>query len=139
MTEDSIDFQPISGKNAEDDQIRHLFRVSVSLMDDIWVNFGGNEYLVTNLSQAGVAVIVGSCCEFDSGRIIADARLRIGDVHITGVCAKAIHCSVHDSGSFQFGFQWVDMSTENKKTLEQVLGQLKVKALKVKDLFEEHP
>jgi len=139
MSEDSIDFQPISGENTEDGQVRHLFRVSVSLIDDVWVNFGGNEYLVTNLSLTGVAVIVSSCREFDSGRIIADARLRIGDVHITGVCAKAIHCSVHDSGSFQFGFQWVDMSTENKKTLEQVLGQLKVKALKVKDLFEEHP
>nr|WP_320014218.1 PilZ domain-containing protein [uncultured Desulfobacter sp.] len=139
MTEDFIDFQPISGENTEEGQVRHLFRVSVSLVDDIWVNFGGNKYLVTNLSPTGVAIIVSSCREFDSGQIIADAWLRIGDVHITGVCAKAIHCSVHDSGSFQFGFQWVDMSTENKKTLEQVLRQLKEKALKVKDLFEEHP
>ena len=139
MTEDSIDFQPISEENAENGQVRHLFRVSISLIDDIWVDFGGNEYSVTNLSQTGVAVIVSSCREFESGQIIADARLRIGHVHITGLCAKAIHCSVHDSGSFQFGFQWVDMSTENKKTLEQVLRQLKVKALKVKDLFEEHP
>ena len=139
MNEDSIDFQAMSEENAENAQVRHLFRVSISLIDDIWVNFGGNEFLVANLSQTGVAVIVSSCSEFDSGQIIADARLRIGDVHITGLCAKAIHCSVHDSGSFQFGFQWVDMSTGNKKTLEQVLGQLKVKALKVKDLFEEHP
>lgn len=139
MTEDSIDFQPISEENAQNGQVRHLFRVSISLIDDIWLDFGGNEYSVTNLSQMGVAVIVSSCREFESGRIIADARLRIGHVHITGLCAKAIHCSVHDSGSFQFGFQWVDMSTGNKKTLEQVLRQLKVKALKVKDLFEEHP
>lgn len=139
MTENSIDFQPISEENAEDGQVRHLFRVSVSLIDDIWVNFGGNEYLVINLSAGGVAVIVSSRLEFDSGQIIDDAWLRIGDVHIIRGCAKAIHCSVHDSGSFQFGFQWMDMSTENKKMLEQALGQLKVKALKVKDLFEEHP
>ena len=139
MTEDFIDFQPIPGENAEDGQVRHLFRVSVSLIDDIWVNFGGNEYLVINLSATGVAVNVSSCLEVDFDQIIDDAWLRIGDVHITGVCAKAIHCSVHDSGSFQFGFQWVNMSTENKKTLEQVFGQLKVKALKVKDLYEEHP
>ncbi|NDY70658.1 hypothetical protein DO021_02065 [Desulfobacter hydrogenophilus] len=138
MSEDSIDFQPITGKT-EDGQIRHLFRVSVSLTDDIRLIFGGNEYLITNLSATGVAVNVSSCLEFDSGQIIDDVRLRIWDVNITGLCAKAIHCSVHDSGSFQFGFQWVDMNAENKNTLEKALGQLKVKALKVKDLFEEHP
>ncbi|PIE62967.1 MAG: hypothetical protein CSA25_02645 [Desulfobacter postgatei] len=139
MTEDSIEFQPIPGEDAEYGQVRHLFRVSVSIIDDIWVNFGGNEYLVINLSSTGVAVKVNSCLEFDSGQITDDARLRIGDVNITGVCAKAIHCSVHDSGCFQFGFQWVDMTTEHKETLEQAIGQLKVKALIVKDLFEEHP
>lgn len=139
MSEDSIDFQPITGGDTEDDQIRHLFRVSVSLTDDIRVDFGGNEYIVTNLSATGVAVNVSSCLEFDSGQIIDDARLRIGNVNFTGLCAKVIHCSVHDSGSFQFGLQWVDMNAENKKTLGETLGQLKVKALKVKDLFEEHP
>lgn len=139
MSEASIDFQPIPGENTEDGQVRHLFRVAVSLKDDIRVNLGGNEYLVTNLSATGVAVNVNSCLEFDSGQIIDDILLRIGDVSIGGVCAKVIHCSVHDSGSFQFGFQWVDMSAENKKTLEQALRQLKVKALKVKDLFKKHP
>ena len=139
MSEDSIDFQPIPGENTEDGQVRHLFRVAVSSKDNIRINFGGNEYFVTNLSESGVAVNVSSCLEFDSGQIIDDALLRIGDVHITGICAKVIHCSVHDSGSFQFGFQWMDMSAENKNTLAQALGQLKVKALKVKDLFEKHP
>jgi len=139
MNEDSIDFQPITGGNTEDGQIRNLFRVSVSLTDDIRVNFGGNEYIVTNLSVTGVAVNVSSCLEFDSGQIIDDARLKLGNVNITGLCAKVIHCSVHDSGSFQFGFQWVDMNAGNKKMLEKALGQLKIKALEVKDLFEEHP
>jgi hypothetical protein len=113
--------------------------VSVSLIDDIWVDFSGNEYLVTNLSAKGIAVNVSSCLEFYSGQLIYDTRLRIGDIHITEICAKAIHCSVNDSGSFQFGFQWVDLSTESKKMLEQALKQLKAKALKVKDLFGEYP
>lgn len=139
MSEDSIDFQPIPGENTEDGQSRHSFRVPVTLIDDIRVNFGGSEYSVINLSATGVAVNVSSCLEFDAGQIIDDARLRIGAVHITGVRAKVIHCSVHDSGNFLFGFQWVKMSAENKKTLEQVLDRLKIKALKAKDLFEEHP
>jgi len=139
MSEDSINFQPITGGNTEDGQVRNLFRVSVSLTDDVRVNFGGNEYIVTNLSVTGVAVNVSSCLEFESGQIINDARLRIGNVNITELGAKVIHCSVHDSGSFQFGFQWVDMNAENRKTLEKALGQLKVKALEVKDLFKEHP
>lgn len=139
MSEDSIYFQPISGENIIDGKVRHLFRVSVSLTDDIRVHLRGNEYVVTNLSATGVAVIVTSCLEFDSDQIIDDVRLRIGDVHITALCAKVIHCSVHDSGSFKLGFQWVDMSAEDKETLEKTLGELKVKALKVKDLFEEHP
>lgn len=139
MSEDSIDFQPIPRENIGDGQVRRLFRVAVSLKDDIRINLGGNEYLVTNLSGTGVAVNVNSCLEFDSGQIIDDALLRIGDVHIAGICAKVIHCSVHDSGSFQFGFQWVDMSTENQRTLEKALGQLKVKAVKAKDLFKKHP
>ncbi|NWH04298.1 PilZ domain-containing protein [Desulfobacter latus] len=134
MTEDSIDFQPIPEENG---QVRHLFRVPVSLKDDIWINVSENEYLVNNLSAGGVAVIVNSCIEFYFGQIINDARLRIEDLYITGICVKAIHCSVNDSGRFQFGFQWLDMSTENKKMLEQVLEQLKVNALKVKDLFGE--
>ncbi|MGM0654746.1 MAG: PilZ domain-containing protein [Thermodesulfobacteriota bacterium] len=139
MTEDSIDFQPIPGEDPDNGQIRRFFRVSFSLIDDIWVNFSGNEYLVTNLSANGVAVNVSSCLEFYSGQLIYDARLRIGDIHITEICAKAIHCSVNDSGSFQFGFQWMDLNTENKKMLEQALSRLKAKALKVKDLFGEYP
>jgi len=140
MTEDSIDFQPIPGEDPDNGQVRRFFRVSVSLIDDIWVDFSGNEYLVTNLSAKGVAVNVSSCLEFYSGQLIYDARLRIGgDIHITEICAKAIHCSVNDSGNFQFGFQWVDLSTENKKMLEQALKHLKAKALKVKDLFGEYP
>ncbi|WP_020590068.1 PilZ domain-containing protein [Desulfobacter curvatus] len=139
MSEDSIDFQPIPEENTEGGQIRHLFRMSVSLTDDIRANFGENEYLVTNLSETGIAVNVSSCLEFESGQIIDDARLRIGNVNITGLRAKVIHCSVHDSGSFQIGLQWVGMNAENKKILETALGQLKVKALKVQDLFEEHP
>jgi len=139
MSDDSIDFQPMPGENTVDGQIRHLFRVAISLKDDIRVKLGGNEYLVTNLSATGVAINVNSCLEFDSGQIIDEVLLKIGDVHIAGICAKVIHCSVHDSGSFQFGFQWVDMSDENKKNLEQALKQLKVKALKVKDLFKKHP
>ncbi len=114
MSENSIDFQPIP-ENTENEQIRHLFRTPVSLSDDIRVKFGENEYLVTNLSETGIAVNVGSCLEFDSGYVIEDARLRIGDVNITGLCAKVIHCSVHDSGSFQIGFQWVNISSEKKK------------------------
>ena len=139
MSEDSISFQPITGGNTEEGQIRNLFRVAVSLTEDIRLNFGGNEYIVTNLSVTGVAVNVSSCQELDSGQIIDDAWLKIGNVNITRLCAKVIHCSVHDSGSFQFGFQWVDINAENKKKLEKALGELKLKALEVKDLFEEHP
>ncbi|MCG8549573.1 MAG: PilZ domain-containing protein [Desulfobacterales bacterium] len=138
MNEDSIDFQPIP-ENTENTQIRHLFRTPVSLSDNIQVKLGENEYLVTNLSETGIAVNVSSCLEFESGHIIKDAWLRIGDVNITGLCAKVIHCSVNDSGSFQIGFQWVNISSENRETLRNALGQLKVKALEVKDLFEEPP
>lgn len=138
MSEDSIDFQPIPEENNEEGRIRHVFRVSVSLTDDIRAEFGGREYLVTNLSEAGIAVNVDSCLEFDSGRIIDDARLRIGAVHITGLSAKVIHCSVHDSGCFQYGFQWMNMNAENKNKLEKALGRLKLQALIVKDLYEEH-
>ena len=139
MSDDSIDFQSIPEENNKDGQGRHLFRVPISLKDDIRMGLSKNEYVVTNLSATGVAVNVNSCLEFDSGQIIDNARLSIGNVHLAGLRAKVIHCSVHDSGSFQFGLQWVDMSAENKKTLAQALGQLKVKALKVKDLSEELP
>lgn len=139
MSEDSIEFQPIPGENTEDGKIRHVYRVSVSLADDIQVNFGGNQYIVNNLSSSGVAVNVSSCLEFESGQIIDDVGLKIGDLNITGISAKVIHCSVHDSGSFQFGLQWINMSTENKKTLAQALDKLKLKALEVKDLFENPP
>jgi c-di-GMP-binding flagellar brake protein YcgR len=137
MSKDSIEFQPIPGENIEDGQIRHLYRVSVSLADDIRVNFGGNQYVVNNLSASGVAVNVSSCLEFESGQIVDDVGLKIENLNITGLSAKVIHCSVHDSGSFQFGLQWVHMDAENKKTLAQALDQLKAKALKVKDLFED--
>lgn len=137
MSEESIEFQSIPGENAEDGKIRHVYRVSVSLVDDIRIKFGGNQYLVNNLSANGVAVNVSSCLEFDSGQIINDVGLKIGDLNIPGLSAKVIHCSVHDSGSFQFGLQWVNMSPENKKMLAQALDQFKTKALQVKDLFED--
>lgn len=139
MSENSIDFQPMPGENTENGQVRYLFRVPVTLNDDIWMSFGESEYVVTNLSATGIAVNVSSCLEFESGQIIDDIRLRIGDIHLTGICAKVIHCSVHDSGSFQFGLQWMGMSDENKKVLIQALEKLKVNALKVKELSDKHP
>ncbi|WP_321493024.1 hypothetical protein [uncultured Desulfobacter sp.] len=138
MSENSIDFQSIPGENTENGKARDLFRVPVTLNDDIWMSFGESEYLVTNLSANGVAVNVSSCLEFESGQIIDDVQLRIGEVHLAGGCAKVIHCSVHDSGSFQFGLKWMGMSAENKKALAQALGQLKVNALKVKDLSDKN-
>nr|WP_321399235.1 PilZ domain-containing protein [uncultured Desulfobacter sp.] len=139
MSEDSIEFQPIPRENTEDGQTRHVYRVSVSLADDIRVNFGHNQYVVNNLSVKGVAVNVSSCLELESGQIIDDIGLKIGDLNITGLSAKVIHCSVHDSGSFQFGLQWVNLAADNRKTLDQTLDQLKVTALQVKDLFEDPP
>ena len=139
MSEDSIEFQPIPEENTEDGQIRHLYRVAVSLADDIRVHFGENQYILNNLSESGMAVNVSSCLEFESGRIIDNIRLKIGDLNITGLSAKVIHCSVHDSGSFQYGFHWVNMDIEDKKLLEQAIDQLKEKALEVKDLFEDPP
>nr|WP_319491537.1 PilZ domain-containing protein [uncultured Desulfobacter sp.] len=139
MSEDSIEFQPIPGENTEDGQTRHVYRVLVSLADDIRVNFGNNQYVVNNLSVKGVAVNVSSCLELESGQIIDDIGLKIGDFNITGLSAKVIHCSVHDSGSFQFGLQWVNLAADNKKTLDKALDQFKAKALQVKDLFEDPP
>jgi len=137
MSEDSIEFQAIPGENTGDGQIRHLYRVLISLADDIRVNFAENQYIVNNLSESGVAVNVSSCLELESGQIIDNIGLKIGDLNITGLSAKVIHCSVHDSGSFQFGLQWVNMSSENKKMLASAIAQLKTKALEVKDLFED--
>ncbi len=134
MTEDSIDFQPMPGEESESGPIRHLFRVPVSLNDDIQVILGQEAYSVSNLSATGIAVNAKTCFDFNSGQIIENAELRIEDVHLTGLRAKVIHCSVDDSGSFQFGIQWVDMNSDDQKTLDQTLVQLKARALKPDDL-----
>ena len=137
MSEDSIDFQPIPGEESQDMHVRHLFRVPVTLKDGLRIYLSDNDYCVTNLSTTGIAVSVSSCLEFDSGQMIDNVTLRTGDIVFTGLCAKVIHCSVNDSGSFQFGLQWVNMSAEDKNKLAQALEQLKLKALETKDLPEE--
>ena len=139
MTEDSIDFQPMPGEETENGLIRHLFRVPVNLNDDIQVTLGTEVYSVSNLSATGIAVNAKTCFDFTSGQIIENAELKIEAVLLTGLRAKVIHCSVDDSGSFQFGVQWLDMNQENQKTLEQTLVELKARALASEDPADGQP
>jgi len=130
MTENSIEFQLMPGDSQDGERVRHSFRVPASDKDNVLAVFYNKTYTVVNLSPVGIAIHSDSCLEFESGQIIEDAALVLGSQRMSGLSAKVVHCSVHDSGELQFGLAWLNMSLHDKKHLETILDKMKVKVLK---------
>lgn len=137
MTENSIEFQPMPGDEQESETIRNSFRIPASDKDNVLAVFYNKTYTVVNLSKVGIAIHSDSCLEFESGQIIDDAELVLGSRKISGLSAKVVHCSVHDSGELQFGLAWLNMTPEDKSRLETILEQMKVMVLKTGQSPEE--
>lgn len=129
MTDNSLEFQPMPGIDAEADKVRNSFRVPASDKDNVLAVFYQKNYTVVNLSTIGIAISADSCLEFEAGQIIDDAELVIGNQRMKGLTAKVVHCSVHDSGDLQFGLSWVDMSPGDKAQLDAVIEEIKARFL----------
>ena len=123
MTENSLEFGPMPGEDQE--TIRHSFRVPAFNKDNVQAVFYNKAYSVVNISPSGIAIHSDSCLEFEAGQIIDNAVLVLGSRRIKGLSAKVVHCSVHDSGKFQFGLIWLDIEPEDKKCLDGILIQMK--------------
>ena len=130
MTEDSIDFQPLPDALSDETPVRQSFRVPVSDKENILAIINGQTYRVANISESGIAIHADSCLEFESGQILSGTELWLGTERLKDLTGIVVHCSVHDGGFLQFGIQWQGMSGPELKTLANVIGNLKDKALK---------
>lgn len=130
MSENSIEFQPMPGIDSGKDQTRNSYRVPASYREDVQAVFDQKTYPVVNLSNIGIAVRAESYQEFETGQIVENAELVLGDQRLYSLSGKVIHCSAHDSGDPQFGISWVNMASENKDRLNAFIAKLKKEALK---------
>lgn len=130
MTENSVEFQPMSGDNQADEPVRGSFRVPASDKDDVLAVFYDKTYTVINLSPMGIAIRSNSYQDFESGQILNDGVLVLGRRRISGLSAKVVHRSINDAGGLQFGITWLNMDSDEKKHLNAFLDQMKTRVLK---------
>ncbi|OQY53469.1 MAG: hypothetical protein B6230_00105 [Desulfobacteraceae bacterium 4572_89] len=140
MKNESIGFQPISeGKEfgAEKEsaqQVRQLFRIPVSDKEFIQVIIRKQKYFVSDISQKGIGFSIESRLGFQHGEILTNCELKLADkARLNNLTGKVIHCSSTEQGSLQYGIQWINLGNREKKTLKDILSQMKSGALKRND------
>ena len=133
MTEDSIEFAPLSEEISTESGVRTTYRVPVSDKENILARIEGQTYSVANISVSGIAIPAGSCLDFEAGQILEDTELWIGTDRLENLTGKVIHCSVHDGGYLRFGIQWLNLTSGETDFLETAIRQLKKRALKTAD------
>jgi len=140
MKNESIGFQSISegkepGEKKEYEQlVRQSFRIPVSDKEFIQVIIREKKYFVSDISQKGIGFSIDSRLGFEYGEILTHCELRLTDkVRLNNLTARVIHCSSTETGYLQYGIQWIDLGSQEKKTLKEILSQMQSGVLKNND------
>lgn len=129
MNHSSIEFVPMPEDTGQ--QERRFFRVPLDTDESISVHIASVSYPVSDISIGGISIILEDNQAFQIGADLPCCRLDFKDTELSDLTGRIRHCSPCDVGSglWQFGIQWVRMTDSQKKALEQILLQLKKRAL----------
>ncbi|MCA1787277.1 MAG: PilZ domain-containing protein [Desulfobacteraceae bacterium] len=127
MNHSTIEFTPVP--EDVDQPVRHFFRVPVKERESIFVLISSISYPVSDLSQEGVGILVENNQAFQIGETLFPCQLHLKDTQLKDMTGKVVHCSVQDSDFWQFGIQWINLESSQKKVLEQVFSRLKNRVL----------
>lgn len=133
MKKESIEFQLISEGKESGTQVRKIFRIPVSKKESVQVLIKQKKYWVSNISRVGIGISPDSQLELSSGEILVDCELILETASITGLTGKVIHCSFSEFGPLQYGVQWLDLQASQIKSLDDILLQMKTRALEKND------
>jgi c-di-GMP-binding flagellar brake protein YcgR len=127
MNHSTIEFTPVP--EDVDQPVRHFFRVPVKEKESIFVLISSISYPVSDISQEGIGILVENNQAFHIGETLFPCQLHVKDTQLKDMTGKVFHCSVRDSGFWQFGIQWINLENSQKKELEHVLSGLKKRVL----------
>ncbi len=133
MEKESIEFQLISEGKEYSPQVRQIFRIPVSKEDSVQVLIQKKIYLVSNISQGGIGLSPDIQLDLESNEIIDDCELILPKARISGLSGKVIHRSFSEFGPLQYGVQWLDLQDIQRKSLDEILLQMKIRALEKND------
>ncbi len=133
MKNESIEFQLIPEGKESSPKVRQIFRIPVSKEDSVQVLIQQKKYLVSNISQGGIGISPDSQLDLESNEIISDCELILPKVRISGLSGKVVHCSFSEFGTLQYGVEWLGLQDSQRKSLDEILLQMKIRALEKND------
>ena len=140
MENESIEFLSISGgkepseKKEYTQMVRQLFRVPAPDKEFIQVIIRKKKYSVSDISERGIGIRIDSHLGFEYGEILTHCDLQmVNRTSLHNLTGKIIHCSSTEPGNLQYGIQWLDLGSREKKILNEIISQMKSEALKNND------
>jgi len=129
MNHSSIEFVPMPEEAGQ--QVRRFYRVPLETGESISVLIASVSYPVSDISLGGVSILLEDNQTFEIGADLPGCKLYFKKTVLSDLTGQIRHCSPSARGSdlWQFGIQWVHMKESQKKSLEQILTQLKKSAL----------
>ncbi|MCP4717847.1 MAG: PilZ domain-containing protein [Desulfobacteraceae bacterium] len=133
MKKESIEFQLISEGKKSSTLVRQIFRVPISDNESVHILIKQKKYLVSNISQGGIGISPDSQLNLEADEILVDCELILANTSISGLTGKVIHCSFSEFGPLQYGVQWLELQTGQSQSLDDILSQMKARALEDND------
>jgi c-di-GMP-binding flagellar brake protein YcgR len=134
MKDESIEFELNSAEKESAEPVRQFFRVPVSDKESIQVLIKQKKYSVTDISLGGVRISPDNPFDPESGEILPDCELILTQARLSGLTGKVIHRSSSEFGPSQYGIQWLDIKISQRETLDEIILQMKNRALGNNDL-----
>ncbi len=127
MSHSTIEFFPVPEES--ENPVRQAFRVPVGEKEPISAIVSSITCPVSDIGLGGIGILVEDNQAFAVGDLLDACQLNVKDTRLTELTGKVVHCAIHDTGLWQFGIQWIDLSESQKTMLEQELARLKKQVL----------
>ena len=131
MKDESIKIQPVSESSGA--RVRNQFRIPVLAEGEAVLVTRETRFPVIEISPEGASVRIREDLPFSEEEVLENCRLILGKKEFSGLKGRVIHCSFDAEGYWRCGIQWLEMSSQEKTQVQEILGQMKTLALKQND------
>ncbi|MCP3941353.1 MAG: PilZ domain-containing protein [Desulfobacteraceae bacterium] len=133
MKNESIEFQFISDEKESAVPVRQYFRIPISDKESVQVLIKEKKHFVSDISQGGISISSDDPSDLESGEILADCELILGKSRLSGLAGRVVRRTSSGSGLLQYGIQWIDLQTEQRQILDEIILKMKTRILENND------
>ena len=105
--------------------VRESFRIPVKEEGNFSVVLDGMHYSLTDIGVRGVCINLNSSDVFSSGQRLSGCELHFPDQEIKELDALVVHCSPGRKGSWLYGIEWQNLSSDTKNRINSIVNSLK--------------